>query len=83
MSSYLNLNITDVVKGVIVAVIASVLTGVEQIIQTGLLPNLAQLKTIGLAAVIAGVSYLLKNLFTNVQGQLLKADPKIEAPKKN
>jgi len=76
MSKLFTLNISDFTKGFAVAVIAALLTGVQQYASAGTVPTWVQLKTIGLVALGAGVSYIIKNFLTNSEGALLKAEPK-------
>lgn len=72
MSNFLKLNLQDLLKGVFVAFITSVLSGVYAIIQSGAIPTMAELKVIALSGCTAGIAYLLKNLMTNSNGNLLK-----------
>jgi len=74
MSSFLKLNFQDLLKGVIVTVLTSVLTSVYTIIQSGVMPTLAELKTIALTGLMAGIAYLCKNILTNSNGQVLKSE---------
>jgi hypothetical protein len=76
MSNFLNLNWADFGKGLIVAVLTVVVAGIGDIVATGGFPTGAQWKGIGLAALSAALAYILKNLFTNSQGQFLTAEPK-------
>ena len=78
MSNFGKLNLFDLGKGLIVAVIGAVLTAVLAIVQSGTLPTLADLQKIGIVALTVGISYLLKNLFTNGDGQPLKKDAPTE-----
>ena len=55
----------DLYKGLIVAVITSVLTFVVNELQAGSTIDLVLLKRIGVTALIAFFSYILKNFFTN------------------
>jgi hypothetical protein len=71
-SNFFNLNWSDLVKGFVMAVLTALLTSVYQVIQSGALPTLAQLKVSGLAALVAGIAYLIKNLLSNDSGQFLK-----------
>lgn len=73
-SGLFKLKLYDYVKGVIVAIVTAILTSILPIIQTGALPDLATLKTIAISAVSAGLAYLLKNLFTNSDGELAKPE---------
>jgi hypothetical protein len=68
-SKYLKLNSSDFLKGLLVALITALLTGLYQVIQTGGDLTWIALKPVILATVGAGISYLLKNLFTNSEGE--------------
>lgn len=75
------LNSSDFLKGLLMTVLTSVLTGVITVLNNYLstgagLPDVKGWETIGLAGVAAGVAYLLKNLSTNSQGQLLTKEKK-------
>jgi VIT1/CCC1 family predicted Fe2+/Mn2+ transporter len=74
MSKFLNLNLVDLGKGLIVAVITAVLTFAYEALQAGTLFAPGTLKTVGLVALSALVAYLLKNLFTNSTGQIIKTE---------
>jgi hypothetical protein len=45
-------------------------------LQNGGFPNLAQLKTMGLAGLAAGIAYIVKNMLTNSSDELFKTEPK-------
>lgn len=68
------LNGYDLLKGFIVAIGTAVLTSLLPIIQTGALPDIATLKAIAISGVAAGIAYLLKNLFTNSNGEVAKKE---------
>lgn len=69
-SSFLKLNILDLAKGLVVAVLTSVLVIVRDTVSAGSLNFdwTAILQT----GLLSAVAYLLKNLFTNQNGELLK-----------
>jgi len=69
MSTFLNLNIQDLVKGLILTVLSSTLTIVYQTLESGSLTF--DWKGISLAALTSGIAYLMKNLLTNSQGEFL------------
>ena len=75
MSNLFNLNLKDLVKGAFTTVIGAILTGVYAIIQSGGSFSVATLKPIAVGGVVAGLSYLGKNLLTNSQGQVLTPEP--------
>lgn len=61
-SSFLSLNIQDVLKGLVVAAGGAAISAIETSIQAGQLA--INWKSVGLTALAAGLSYLGKNLFT-------------------
>lgn len=61
-SSFLSLNIQDILKGLIVAAGGAAVAAIETSLSAGELSF--NWKQIGLTALAAGVSYLGKNLFT-------------------
>lgn len=77
MSDFLKINTRDLVKGAVVAVLAVVTSGLVTILESGALPTVQQLKGIGMVALTAGVSYLLKNFLTNSQDEVLKKEQSV------
>jgi hypothetical protein len=75
-SKFFSLNKRDFIKGLIVAVITGVLTFMVDGLKSGVPLDLAFLGQIGINALIALGSYLLKNLFTNSKGEILTPDSK-------
>jgi VIT1/CCC1 family predicted Fe2+/Mn2+ transporter len=73
-SKFLNLDVKDAVNGFIVAFLSAALTGIVTTLDSGVLPNVAELKQAGVIGLTAGLSYLLKNLVTNSKGDILKAE---------
>lgn len=80
-SSFGKLNIRDLVNGVVVAFLTASLTGLIQVLDSGVLPTASELKTSLLAGVVASLAYLLKNLVTNSQGQIAKVEEGSVDPK--
>ena len=74
-----SLNKHDYLKGLMVTVSTSVLTGIVTVMSTGIVPTLVQLKTMAIAGVAAGISYLTKNLLTNSNNELGKTEKKTDA----
>lgn len=70
MSQFLRLNVSDFLKGILIATLAAFFAAIYQIVSTGALPTVEQLRAAGLTALAAGLSYLTKNLFSNSQGQV-------------
>jgi hypothetical protein len=71
-SSFLNIDLKDLGKGLIVAVLTSVLTIVYNTVEAGSLTF--DWKLITTTAITTGLGYLLKNLLTNSQGETFKAE---------
>lgn len=68
MSTFLNLNSSDFLKGLLMAVLSSVITVVYQTVEAGSL--VFDWKAIGTMALTSALAYIMKNLFTNSKGQL-------------
>lgn len=72
-STFLTLDTKDFLKGLVLAVLTAVITIVYTSIEAG---NLAfDWKAIGMTALSSALAYIMKNLFTNSNGDLLKKDP--------
>lgn len=69
MSTFLNLNVQDLVKGLIVTMLTSVLTIAYKTVSAGSLTF--DWQAIGLTALTSGLAYLMKNLLTNSKGEFL------------
>jgi hypothetical protein len=74
MSNFLNLDLQDLTKGFVVAFLSAALTGIVAILETSQLPQVSDIKAAAIVGLTAGLSYLLKNVLTNSQGELLKKD---------
>ncbi len=72
MSKFLTLNWRDFLKGFVISVLAPVILIIQQSLDSGEL--VFNWKQIGMAALAAGVAYLLKNLVTNSDDKILKKD---------
>ena len=62
MSDFLKLNLNDLLKGLLMAVLTPVVVIIQQSLEAGLF--VFDWKSIGLAALSGGVAYLVKNFFT-------------------
>lgn len=76
-SKFLNLNWKDLSRGLLIAFLTAILTGVINILDTGAVFTWTTLKPVLIAAVSAALSYLLKCLATNSQDQMFKREPKL------
>jgi GTPase Era involved in 16S rRNA processing len=73
-STFLSLNTTDFLKGLVIAVLTSVLTIVYTSLQTGSL--VFDWKTIATTALTSAIAYISKNLLTNSKEQFLIKEQK-------
>ena len=73
-SSIFTLNTNDFIKGLIMAVLSSVITVVYQTVESGSL--VFDWKAIGTIALTSGLAYIMKNLFTNSTGKLFAKEQK-------
>ena len=74
-SKFLNLNFNDFAKGLLTAIIVAVITYIYEAVQTGSLSDI-DWKIVGFTALTAAVGYLFKNLVTNSDGEVAKAERK-------
>ncbi len=73
-SNFFTLNARDFFKGLVVALITAVITFLYEAIAAGKPLDLALFKSVGMIALSAGLAYVLKNLGTNSQGQMLTTE---------
>jgi uncharacterized membrane protein len=73
-SKFLRLNSSDFVKGIIVAIFCTFITGFYQLIANGGVINWLTIKPVVIAAIGSGVAYLTKNLLTNSKGQFMRGE---------
>lgn len=66
-SSIFTLNTNDFIKGLIMAVLSTVITVIYQTVEAGSL--VFDWKSIGTMALTTALAYIMKNLFTNSAGQ--------------
>lgn len=77
-SSFLKLNWSDFGKGLLLAVFVAILGFVQQLLkEKGLDITGEDLKSILTMAIDTAIAYLVKNLFTNSEGQFGRAEKKV------
>jgi hypothetical protein len=69
-----SLHTRDLIKGLIVAVITAALTFIVNELQAGNQIDIALLKRMGVTALIAFISYVLKNFLTNSKDEFLTSE---------
>jgi hypothetical protein len=73
-SKFLRLNTRDFLKGLIVVVICTFVTGIYQLFASGGTVNWLTIKPVIIAAMGSAVSYFIKNLLTNSRGDFMKTE---------
>lgn len=71
-SNFLSLNLRDIAKGLLMAILTPVVVIVQQSIESGTFTF--DWKSIGVAALGGGVAYLIKNFFTSNKPQGIASD---------
>jgi len=74
-SRFLSLDWKDFSRGLLIAFLTAVITGVINILDTGAVFTWATLRPVLIAGISAALSYLLKCLATNSQDQMFKREP--------
>ncbi len=76
-SKFLTLDWKDFSRGLLIAFLTAVLTGVINILDAGAVFTWVTMKPVLIAGVSAALSYLLKCLATNSQDQMFKREPQL------
>jgi hypothetical protein len=74
-SKFLTLNLKDFLRGILIAFLAAVITGIINILDTGSIFTWETLRPVLISGISAALSYLLKCLATNSEDQLLRREP--------
>jgi hypothetical protein len=74
-SKFLQLNAKDFFRGLLIAVLTAIITGVIDILDNGAIFTWVTMKPVLIAGVSAALSYLLKCLVTNSKDQMFKREP--------
>jgi len=73
-STYLSVNIADLIKGATVAAGTVMLSLISSMIESGAFITDAQLIIAVKTGVLAAISYLIKNVFTNSKDEMFKSE---------
>lgn len=76
-SKLFTLDWKDFSRGLLIAFLTAVLTGVINILDTGAVFTWVTIKPVLVAGISAALSYLLKCLATNSQDQMFKREPRL------
>ena len=74
-SRYLTIDSRDILKGILIAFMTSVLAGILKIFETGAAFDWPTIKPVLIAGACAAISYILKNFMSNSRDQLFKREP--------
>ncbi|RPJ55325.1 MAG: hypothetical protein EHM12_12425 [Dehalococcoidia bacterium] len=77
-SKFLRLNTRDFIKGLIVVIICTFLTGIYQLIANGGTVNWLTVKPVVIAAIGSAISYLTKNVLTNSEGDFMTTEKAVK-----
>lgn len=80
-STFLNLDLMDIGKGLIVAVLSTVLTALYSVVQDGTMPTGEEWKGVLSIAVTSALAYLVKNVFSNSEGKPFKSEQSVNERK--
>ena len=76
-SKFLTLEWKDFLRGLLIAFLTAVITGVINILDAGTVFTWITIKPVLIAGISAALSYLLKCLATNSQDQMFKREPRL------
>lgn len=77
-STLFGINVRDIFYGTIVAIIGAILTAIQQALTTE--PVVFNWRNIAYVGVASGISYIIKNFFSNSQGKFAKTDSTVAGP---
>ena len=76
-SKFFTLDWKDFSRGLLIAFLAAVISGIIELLDTGAIFTWMTMKPVLIAGVSAALSYLLKCLMTNSQDQMFKREPRL------
>jgi hypothetical protein len=76
-SKFLTLDWKDFSRGLLIAFLAAVISGIIEMLDTGAIFTWVTMKPVLIAGISAAMSYLLKCLMTNSQDQMFKREPRL------
>lgn len=75
-SKFLTIDWKDLSRGLLIAFLTALLTGVINILDTGAIFTWVTVKPVLIAGISAALSYLIKCLTTNSHDQMFKREPR-------
>lgn len=76
-SKFLNLELKDFLRGLLIAFLTALISGVIEMLDTGVVFTWLSMKPVIIAGVSGALAYLLKCLMTNSQDQMFKREPRL------
>jgi len=76
-SKFFTLDWKDFSRGLLIAFMTAVISGVIELLDTGAIFTWLTMKPVLIAGISAALSYLLKCLATNSQDQMFKREPRL------
>ena len=73
-SKLFSVNWKDGIRGLFLSIMTSAGIALQHVLDSGLVPDKASLKTAGIAGVAAGLAYVIKNFLTNSNDEMLKPE---------
>ncbi len=74
-SKFLNLDLKDFLRGLLIAFLTALISGIIELLDTGAIFTWLTLKPVLIAGVSGALAYLLKCLMTNSKDQMFKREP--------
>lgn len=75
-SKFLTLDLKDFLRGLLIAFLTALISGIIEMLDTGAVFTWLTLKPVLIAGVSGALAYLLKCLMTNSQDQMFKREPR-------
>jgi hypothetical protein len=76
-SKFLTLDLKDFLRGLLIAFLTALISGVIELLDTGTVFTWLTLKPVLIAGVSGALAYLLKCLMTNSQDVMFKREPRL------
>ena len=76
-SKFLTLDLKDFLRGLLIAFLTALISGVIELLDTGAVFTWLTLKPVLIAGVSGALAYLLKCLMTNSQDVMFKREPRL------
>lgn len=75
-SKFLSLDLKDFLRGLLIAFLTALISGVIELLNNGAVFNWLTLKPVLIAGISGALAYLLKCLMTNSKDEMFKREPR-------